>query len=333
MPTHVRQPWHTICISEPMIRKPSHLALLLLFACSQENAEPTAAESVATDGAETAAVEFHAPIPIESTRINHFLDLGHGFYSGAMPSGPEAFAELAALGIKTVVNVDSARPAVDLAKAAGMEYVHIPIGYDRVPTEAALAFERVIQDSARPIYFHCHHGKHRGPAAAAIALRAASGCSAEQASTVLAAAGTSEDYKGLWRDVAAWSPAGEDMLLPELVSMAKIADFPAGMAKIDRVWDRLKLIRKAGWKTPEGHPDLVVSQEALILAQLLHDSSGMLPAEHREDREFERLMEESAEFADSLLLATRAADADVLEGHYRDLATSCKNCHRDYRND
>jgi protein tyrosine phosphatase (PTP) superfamily phosphohydrolase (DUF442 family) len=319
-----------------MIRKPSHLALLLLFACSQENAAPTGADPAAASGAdmETAAtVDFHLPVPIESQLINHFLDLGHGLYSGAMPSGPEAFAELAALGIKTVVNVDSARPAVEWAKEAGMEYVHIPIGYDGIPEEAAYAFERVIRDSARPIYFHCHHGKHRGPAAAAIALRAASGCSAEQAKEVLVAAGTSEDYKGLWRDVAAWSPPGTDILLPELVSVAKIADFPAGMAKIDRVWDRLKLVRKAGWKTPADHPDLVANQEALILAQLLHDSSSLLPAELLEDREFERRIEEAAELADALLLATRGADAEVLEGHYRDLATSCKNCHRDYRNE
>lgn len=328
-----------------MIRKPSHLALLLLFACSQEAPAPSGAETVAMAAVATAgaaatatatlaaATDFRAPVAIESELIHHFLDLGDDLYSGSMPSGPDAFAELAALGIKTVVNVDSARPAVDWAKEAGMEYVHIPIGYDGVPIEAALAFERVIRDSARPIYFHCHHGKHRGPAAAAIALRAATGCTAEQAKTVLTAAGTSEDYKGLWRDVAAWSPAGADILLPELVSVAKIADFPAGMAKIDRVWDRIKLLRKAGWKTPESHPDLVVSQETLILAQLLHESSGMLPAEHIEDREFERLMEESAEFADALLLATRGGDTDLLEGHYRDLATSCKNCHRDYRND
>jgi hypothetical protein len=100
---------------------------------------------------------------------------------------------------------------------------------------------------------------------------------------VLSAAGTSDDYKGLWRDVAAWKPAAEGVVLPELVSVATVADFPAGMAKLDRVWDRVKLIRKADWQTPADHPDLVLAQETLVLTQLLRESSSLLSAEHQED--------------------------------------------------
>jgi len=311
-----------------MIRRSSLLTFLLLCACSQENPASSVMDSEVA--AETMP---HLPIAIESTLIAHLLDLGSGIYSGAMPSGPEAFAELAALGIKTVVNVDSARPAVELAAAAGLAYVHIPFGYDGIPTEAALAFERVVRESAQPIYFHCHHGKHRGPAAAALALRVATGCSADAAQAVLAAAGTSEDYKGLWRDVAAWQPAAKGTLLPELVSIAKVADFPASMAKIDRIWDNVKLLRAAQWQTPADHPDLALGQETLILSQQLHDSASMLPAELQEDREFEHLLEEAREFADTLNQAVRVGNAELLEKHYRDLATSCKNCHRDYRND
>lgn len=310
-----------------MNRKPSLLAILLLCACSQE-------EPATTDSADTSAAS-HIPIPMESDNLAHLLDLGSQLYSGSMPPSAEAFAELAALGVKTVVNVDSASPAVEWAEAVGLTYVHIPVGYDGIPEEAVLALERVIRDSAKPIYFHCHHGKHRGPAAAAIALRAASDCTPEAAAAVLAAAGTSEDYKGLWRDVAAWQPAAEGVILPELVSVAKVADFPAAMAKLDRTWDRVKLMRKAGWKTPADHPDLVLAQETLILTQLLRDSSSLLSAEHQEDREFQRQMEASTELANDLHQATRQPemDLDLLDEHYLDLASSCKNCHRDYRND
>ncbi len=311
-----------------MIPRSTFCALLLLGACSQEHASsPATAVEVAV------ATAPHLPIAIDSTRIAHLLDLGSGIYSGAMPSGPQAFAELAALGIKTIVNVDSARPAVELAAAAGLVYVHIPFGYDGIPSEAALAFERVIRESARPIYFHCHHGKHRGPAAAALALRVATGCGAEAAQAVLTAAGTSEDYKGLWRDVAAWEPAAKGTLLPELMSIAKVADFPASMAKIDRIWDNLKLIRAAQWQTPADHPDLSLQQETLILSQQLHDSASMLAAELQEDREFEHRLEEATELADTLHQASRAGNAELLETHYLDLAASCKNCHRDYRNE
>ncbi|MCP4861213.1 MAG: cytochrome c [Planctomycetes bacterium] len=310
-----------------MNRKPSLLAILLLCACSPS--DPATTET--TGG----AAENHAPIPLESDNLAHLLDLGSDLYSGSMPPTAASFEEIAAMGVKMVVNVDSASPAVELAEAAGMTYVHIPIGYDGVPEEAALALERVIRDAEGPIYFHCHHGKHRGPAAAAIALRAASGCSAEAAAEVLSAAGTSEDYKGLWRDVAAWQPAAEGVVLPELVSVAKVADFPAGMAKLDRVWDRVKLIRKNKWQIPADHPDLALGQETLILTQLLRESSSLLSAEHQEDREFQRQMEESTELAHELHQAARQAELDLelLDERYLDLAASCKNCHRDYRND
>jgi protein tyrosine phosphatase (PTP) superfamily phosphohydrolase (DUF442 family) len=296
-----------------MMRTISLLALVLLCACSRQ---------------ETAA-----PVALSNPSLDQLLDLGGGFYSGAMPDGPEAFAALAALGIKTVVNVDSARPAVELARAAGLEYVHIPFGYDGVPVEAALALERVATESARPIYFHCHHGKHRGPTAAAIALRAGIGCSAEDALRVLEAAGTSEDYRGLWRDVRGWAPATADMVLPQLQAIAEVEDFAAGMAEIDRTWDRIKLIRKAAWQTPADHPDLTLAQEGLILAQQLHRADLSLPAELLEDREFEHLLEVAADYADDLYRNASSATPEELERRYRDLAGSCKSCHRDYRND
>ncbi|MDP7061467.1 MAG: cytochrome c [Planctomycetota bacterium] len=310
-----------------MKRKPSLLAILLLCACSPSESATTEPASGDSEG--------HAPISIESDNLLYLMDLGSGIYSGSMPPSADSFKEIAALGVKTVVNVDSAQPAVEWAEAAGLTYVHIPIGYDGVPEEAALAVERLVKEAEGAIYFHCHHGKHRGPAAAAIALRAASHCSAEAAAEVLSAAGTSDDYPGLWRDVAAWKPAADDVVFPELVSVAQVADFPAAMAKLDRIWDRIKLIRKAKWQVPVDHPDLVVTQETLILTQLLRDSSSLLSAEQMENREFQRQMEESTELANDLHQAAlqEELDLELLEERYLDLAASCKNCHRDYRND
>ena len=41
-----------------------------------------------------------------------------------------------------------------------------PIGYDGVPREQALRMIKAVQVAKGPVYFHCHHGKHRGPAGA-----------------------------------------------------------------------------------------------------------------------------------------------------------------------
>jgi len=57
--------------------------------------------------------------------------------SGGQPEGAEAFAELRALGVKTIVSVDGAKPDVELARTYGLRYVHLPIGYNGVPAERA----------------------------------------------------------------------------------------------------------------------------------------------------------------------------------------------------
>ena len=84
--------------------------------------------------------------------------------------GPKDCAELARLGVKTIVNVDGATPKLEMAQKYGLDYIHIPIGYDGITAEQSAAMVRVMREREGPFYFHCHHGKHRGPTAAAVAL-------------------------------------------------------------------------------------------------------------------------------------------------------------------
>ncbi|MEM6655987.1 MAG: hypothetical protein AAF596_09305, partial [Planctomycetota bacterium] len=75
-------------------------------------------------------------------------------------------------GVRTLVSVDGARPDVALAAEHGLRYVHVPFGYDGIPREARLALTRVARDRQGGVYVHCHHGRHRGPAAAVVVARA-----------------------------------------------------------------------------------------------------------------------------------------------------------------
>ncbi len=54
--------------------------------------------------------------------------------SGAQPEGEAAFAELARLGVRTIISVDGATPDVQLASKHGLRYVHLPITYGGVTT-------------------------------------------------------------------------------------------------------------------------------------------------------------------------------------------------------
>ena len=271
--------------------------------------------------------------PAERAGLHNVLRLTADIYSGSEPHGDEGFASLAALGVKTVVSVDGAKPNLELARKYGLRYVHIPIGYDGVPQQARLSLSRLVKESQedealQPIYIHCHHGKHRGPAAAAVACIAAGEATGETASDILARAGTSTDYAGLWRDVQAFSPPPPGVELPELVEAAEIGSFAAAMAQLDRGFDNLKLCRAANWSPPADHPDLVPAQEALLVREGLHESGRHVADEY--DATFRAALGEAEELARALESALRNARPDA-ETHFTALEQSCKRCHAQHR--
>jgi len=190
--------------------------------------------------------------------------------SGGLPAGDAAFAELQELGVKTVISVDGAKPDVATAEKYGMRYVHLPHSYDGVPQQRAKELAKAVRDLPGPIYIHCHHGKHRSPAASAVACVGAGLIRPEDAATVLNVAGTSEAYRGLFQsaDAAqAFDKALLDELPAEFPAEAKLPAMAEAMVEIEHIHDRLKAIEKAGWQTPTDMPALVPDHEALLLRE------------------------------------------------------------------
>ena len=265
----------------------------------------------------------------EHAELSNLMVVADSIYSGAEPHSDAAFASLADLGIKMVVSVDGAIPDVEAARKYGLRYVHIPIGYDGIRSEARLALARVVREVDGPVYFHCHHGKHRGPAAAAIAAIASGKTDAAGGKRILECAGTGAGYVGLWRDVAAYEPPAEGAELPGLVEVAKVGDFAAAMAAVDRAYDNLKLCRESGWGTPEDHPDLVPAHEALLVLEGFRES-----ARHFSDGygdEFETWLGGAEAVARELEASLKAADAEAAGRHFERLKISCKRCHEKHR--
>jgi|MDSW01.2.fsa_nt_gb protein tyrosine phosphatase (PTP) superfamily phosphohydrolase (DUF442 family) len=285
--------------------------LLQLFSCSQ-----------------VPAVSF-----IENKDVPRLYDLGDGIFSGGTPSSDSGYAFLASLGVKVLVCVDGAKPDVEMAKKYGMKYVHIPIEYSDVTEHDQLSVKRLIKDYPDElIYVHCHHGRHRGPTMAAIALLERTSCSVDRALNVLEVAGTSLDYPGLWRDVRYWQRTNPDSL-PELYSIAPLESFSATMALLDRNFDRVKLLRLNDWKVPATHPDLVVSRELQQTIDLLQDSKKQTPLEWASNEDFHRRMVESIQYAEELANAVANKKSVAARNLYEDLKSSCSHCHRKYRND
>jgi uncharacterized protein (TIGR01244 family) len=117
----------------------------------------------------TAAKRADSALP--NVRIDNFGKVSDQLYRGAQPDGRD-FADLAALGVKTVIDLrddgEAGEPA--LVKRAGMQFVRIPMsGWER-PADAAVAqFLTVVNDAANlPVFVHCKVGKHRTGAMVAV---------------------------------------------------------------------------------------------------------------------------------------------------------------------
>jgi hypothetical protein len=300
-------------------------ALALLGGC----AKPPPTTLKEEEEQETLLPPEATPQPEEYPHLHNLQHLTPRIYSGGEPHGEASFAELAKLGVKTVVSVDGAKPDIDAAKKHGLRYIHIPIGYDGVDEDAAKSLTRVMRDTTGPIYFHCHHGQHRGPAAAAVACVAAGALQGKEALVVLERAGTSKGYAGLWRDVEKFTPPTTDAKLPDLVEVAQVGDMAAAMAQIDRAKDNLVLAQKEQWSVPKDHPDIVPQQEAIILREALHETGRHLFSDY--DYEFKQQLAAAEQISIALEAALKDSQPEAANAQMEKLLKSCKECHVKYR--
>ena len=254
---------------------------------------------------------------MECRYLENCLQVSDLIFSGAEPAEDAAFAELARLGVRVVVSVDSIAPNVAAAKRHGLRYVHIPVHYDGVSEHARASICRLLREIRGPYYVHCHHGKHRGPAVAAIAGIADGSLTHSQGIDFLRRAGTSTKYAGLYRDVREFKPPAKDAALPDLVECVTLDSLATDMARIDRYFDELQ-------DEPSPATALMLREafrESVRKSKQLHgDSQDTLSADmKRADRAAEQL-----ERAVRLGVGHASAMA-----HMKSLCTECHARHRD----
>lgn len=309
------------------------LGWALCCAWAQQPAPPAGGKPPAPVG-QSAAAELlpESPNPGDYPHLHNLLRTSERIYSGGEPGEDRAFSELAALGIKTIVSVDGARPNVEAARRHGLRYVHIPFGYDGIPAEAGLALAQVAREAEGPIYVHCHHGTHRGPAGAAVACIAAGAATGDEALAILKQAGTSREYAGLWRDVAAYTPPSPTEKLPELVEVAEVGSLAAAMAAIDRASDNLKLSQQVDWRVPPDHPDIAPRQQALLLKEGFRETVRQLSEDNPYGEELLTWMREAEQASEELEAAFTAGTAKAIDTQFKNVQGQCKRCHAVYRN-
>ena len=200
----------------------------------------------ATEVVKVLAAVPHAVRPVHPSNahgLHNVYRLGETLYSGSSPDEDGAFESLARLGVKTIISVDGVPPDVEAARANGMRYVHLPMTYGSVPHETLVGLVRATRELPGPIYLHCHHGKHRGPAAAVSLWRCLDKhVTNEQALAAMKLIGTADRYQGLFasvRDIVRPSPAELKAAKSDLPELSHVPPLAKSMSEIDRMWDRV----------------------------------------------------------------------------------------------
>lgn len=269
-----------------------------------------------------------AEVGIENLRV-----VSPRVLSGSQPQSPSDYAYLARRDVKVVVSVDGVPPAAEWGEQHGIRGVHIPLGYDGVPPAACEALTRVMRETPTGrVFVHCHHGKHRGPAAAAIAARAGGWGDAAAARAFLQKAGTDARYAGLWRDVAEFKPLPLDAELPELQAAVEVDRLTSTMAALGRQLQVLSAANLAeesqavvsGGSAPTATP----AHAALMAWQALKEADR---AAGDFDEDFRLQMRAAAEEARGLEKALRRGDRASAAQRFAALRARCSRCHAAYR--
>lgn len=270
------------------------------------------------------------PTAVAVPGCRNVFRLSERVYCGNCPAGDDGFRALAALGVRTIISVDGARPDVEAARRHGLRYVHVPVGYDGIPRAQALRIAKAVRDLPGSVYVHCHHGKHRGPTAAAIAERFLDpSCSAEAALAVMTRAGTDRHYPGLYASVRTLAPPapGELERLPaDFPEVAPVPPLARLMTAADAYRERLEAAQAAGWRAPPAQPDVDPAHEALQLAELFQEA-WRRPDLKRRPEPFGRCLEAQRAAAWQLEAALRDPAHTAANEAFRRLGAACTSCH------
>lgn len=122
--------------------------------------------------------------PLSRIHIGNFGKINDNYFRGSQPKGLD-YQDLAALGVKTVIDLQKDGPSneASFVAAAGMKFFRIGMTTSTAPTDAQVAqFLEIVNNPAnQPVYVHCAGGRHRTGTMTAIYRMTFEGWNAAQA--------------------------------------------------------------------------------------------------------------------------------------------------------
>jgi len=261
---------------------------------------------------------FSAKFLGDTPGLHNLIRVNDWLYTGSEPESDPGFESLQSLGIRTIITVDGTTP--DLARAGKqcMRYVHIPIGYNAIPQDRVRLIAKAMKELPRPIYLHCHHGKHRGPAAAIAALRCLDPqCSLAESLGFLKLAGTDPEYSELYASVEnqrVLPPAELGKVPATFPTSAPVPNFVGKMIELDNLFQRLKNTQAKD------------RQEAIALRELYRE---LLRESDHKPEGFRKLLQQGEMLSEELIQTnSNAATNNAIAMS----SAICTDCHKKFRN-
>ncbi len=100
-------------------------------------------------------------VPLEVPPLGNFHRVSRELYRGAQPTR-DGMKQLAAMGIKTVVNLRLAASDRKELRGTGLDYEHIFVDPFHMTDDDVIDFLRIVKEPARtPVFVHCRYGSDR----------------------------------------------------------------------------------------------------------------------------------------------------------------------------
>ena len=141
---------------------------------------PDKAEAELQAAGSSRPAQWAVPI-IDKKGLPNLFKVNDVLYRGAQPKN-KGFAQLKAMGIKTVVDLRLLHSEREKTEKNGLRYVRLPeITWDE-KNQDVIAFLRMVTDPGnQPVFVHCHHGSDRTGAMIAAYRVVVQGWSKEEA--------------------------------------------------------------------------------------------------------------------------------------------------------
>ena len=138
-------------------------------------------------------------VPIEKPGLPNFHKVSDTLYRGAQPTA-EGFRQLAALGVRTVVNLRSVHSDEHALGGEPLRREHISFKTWHAEDEDVVRFLKIVTNTNNaPVFVHCQHGADRTGTMCAIYRMAVQGWSKDDAIKEMTAGGFG--YHTVWKNL------------------------------------------------------------------------------------------------------------------------------------